>query len=57
MNQLEIKFLHDETDSNVDPLCICIEMYPEIDMLWMPMRVFIGDKMEDCIRKEIVDKK
>ena len=56
MKQLEIKFLHDETDNNIDPLCICAEMYPEIDMIWMPMQVFICDKIEECIKKEMLDK-
>jgi hypothetical protein len=56
MTQLEIEFFHNAKNlGEKDQLDKCIELYPEIDsmLMWMPMRVFIGDKIEEYLKKNI----
>lgn len=54
MHLLEIEFFHQAMNhGEKDPLDKCMELYPEVDYLWMTTRVFIGDKIEDYLKKHI----
>ncbi len=54
MRQLEIEFFKDAFADTI--VKNATEKYPEINYSWLPMRIFIGDKIEDYIKKETIDK-
>lgn len=53
MQLIKIEFFHQQQHDTKDQLDKCIELYPEIDRLWMPMSIFIGDKIEVYLEKNI----
>lgn len=55
MQLIEIEFFHlSKKIGEKDQLEKCIESFPEVENYrWIPMRVFICDKIEDYLKKHI----
>ncbi len=54
MHLIKIEFFHNQHRSKKDPLNKCSELYLKIDKKkWMPMRVCIGDEIEEYLEKNI----